>query len=307
VILNATLPEQIVGTTGEASTEVNAWERVSGWSILDEVERGRSERTHTPPVADPDVQGWGTHYFGGRRVDMSFAGQRLEIPLEYRDEFAFDARASVWVEDDTARYDVWLAGYARMQPLASRGRFVGIGRPTYASAYASGRLPEQFDLVGILKPTPRRQRKQPLSRAYRACRDLATWLTLTEGEVSDIVGVSRGTLNNWKHGGEPRQAKTAREVYQLQAVVRALRNRLGGEGLRAWLRRGNPRPFDLLEQGDLDRFERLADDVIFPREDMPARRVDAADPPAPAESLPMAVEDAPKKRSSRVRSSQLAP
>jgi transcriptional regulator with XRE-family HTH domain len=299
-----TLPEQpVVTTDAEASEWGTGDTRITSWSVLDEVESRRYNTFATVSLDEPEVEGWGLYYYlDGRRVDLSFTGRRVNVTAAYDGEFGFDARGHVWVEGDTARHNVLLAGHGQR---SSKREFIGTGRPIYEMPQLSGYLPQRFELVGIVKPPRRRQRAQPQSRADRACQDLCSWLGLTQAEVSDVVGVSRGTLNLWKHGGEPRQAKTARRLYQLRAAVRALRNRLGADGLHEWLGRGNPRPIDLLEQRNHDWFERLADEVIFPRDNAPRARLDAASPPESADQKARTPAPRKPKRSSTVRSRRL--
>lgn len=287
---------------GEASTKWGEWEtRVTSCSVLEQVEARRHDTTHTISLGDPNVEGWGLYYYlDGRRVDLSFAGHRVNVATAYDDEFAFDADGFVWVEGDTERYNVRLAGYGHA--AFSTRKFVGTGRPVYEMPYSH--LPERFDLVGILKPSRRRQRKEPLSRPYRACKELASWLGLTDEEITEIVGARRTTLYSWKRGTEPRK-RTARRLYQLHGTVRALRNVLGGEGLRSWLSDSRPRPLSLLEQGKQDEFERLADAMIFPRERTPRRRLDAAWSPEAGGRTPPAATDDIRKRASKVRSRRL--
>jgi hypothetical protein len=52
-----------------------------------------------------------------------------------------------------------------------------------------------------------------------------------------------------------------------------------GDGLATWLSEGEPSPLGLLESGDAEPFERLADEVIFPRTGEPRPRLDTAWPP----------------------------
>ena len=239
------------------------------------------------------------------RAHVAFVGHRVDVGgSEYRDELAFDAYGIVQIEGERAKHHVQLAGQGVPRSPFSGDFYFGTGRPTYEQICTSGQLPGHFAIAAVVKPPRRRQRHQPLSRAYRACKDLAAWLELNDEDIAKIVGVARTTLYSWKRGAEPRKRSAARKLYQLHGTVRALRNRLGAERLRSWLNEGSPRPITLLEQRKHEDFERLADAVIFPRDGTPRRRLDAASPPESG-AAPAATANTPK-RASTVRSRRLA-
>jgi hypothetical protein len=161
--------------------------------------------------------------------------------------------------------------------------------------------------IVVVRPPTRRVRQPKPHRAYYAFRDLGEWLEMSDEELSDIVKVSRGTATrSWKNGTPPRKREQARRLFQLHALVAALRSALGDE-LTVWLKRGSPCPTKLLEQGDFDRFARKADAVIFPPSPTPQPRLDAAWPANAASPARDRGERSGMKRPTRVRSKRLAP
>ncbi len=98
-----------------------------------------------------------------------------------------------------------------------------------------------FEITGVVvvRPPARRVRQPKPHRAYYAFQDLGDWLEMSDEELSDIVKVSRGTATrSWKLGTPPRKREQARRLYQLHALVAALRSALGDE-LIMWLKRGS--------------------------------------------------------------------
>jgi hypothetical protein len=166
-----------------------------------------------------------------------------------------------------------------------------------------------FEITGVVvvRPPARRARQPKPHRAYYAFQDLGDWLEMSDEELSDIVKVSRGTATrSWKLGTAPRKREQARRLYQLHALIAALRSALGDE-LIVWLKRGSPCPMKLLERGEFDRFERKADAIIFPPSAAPKPRLDAAWPPNAGIPVRDRDERSGMKRPSRVRSRRLAP
>lgn len=280
---------------------------VGGWGALDEVERARASQV-IEVGRTPDVFGHAFSYLeeAQRRAHVRFVGHRVPVSgCEYPDELTFDARGLLQIEGETATQVVQIAGYAKRNASDFYG---GTGRAFYEKSYTmtDRALLSPLNISAVVKPAPRRARHDPASPEYRACKDLASWLGINDEDVAEIIGVGRTTLYSWKRGVPPRRSRTAiRKLYQFHAIVRSLRDRLGAQQLRAWVNSSSPRPMELLEQGSLDDFERLADRIVFPRDEMPAQSIGAAEPPPAPVEMPTAA-DAPKKRSSRVRSSRLA-
>ena len=303
----ATTPEEVfLLEEPSCSIQMTALEEADPrWSVLDDVERARLEQT--TPEGAPDVYGQGFCYVGSntpRRVNLGFVGHRYIATTEDPEELAFDAYGVVWATGAPPRV-VRVAGQAIPQHISGLGYFVGSGRVSYQQTY-NWPLPQRFAVSGVVVPPRRRVRQQPVSRPYRACKDLGSWLGVSDEDVASMVGVGRTTLYSWKRGAEPRRPAIARQLYQLHAVLRALYSQLGEDALRHWLKHGSPCPQTLLEQRDFDLFERLADEVLFPRDDKPVRRLDAARLPDEPKASPSPADRArPLKPSSPVRSRRL--
>ena len=118
------------------------------------------------------------------------------------------------------------------------------------------------------------------SRAHTAFKELASWLGVSEHELSDILGISRAVSR--ENATEPHNKAEARRLYELHSVVSALQRALGSD-LAGWLRRGSPSPLELLKQQEHEGFERRADEVIFPTTREPRRRLDTASEPRGSE------------------------
>jgi hypothetical protein len=164
-----------------------------------------------------------------------------------------------------------------------------------------------YRVTGVVPATPpaRRARHQPPSRAYNAFQELSNWLQMSDEELAAVIKVARGTVSaSWKNGNEPRKREQARRLFQLHGLVSALHAMLG-DGLAAWLKRGSPCPLTLLERGNVDQFERLADTVIFPPNSESRPRLDAAWPANTAGTARDGAERPRLKRSARVRSRRL--
>jgi hypothetical protein len=146
---------------------------------------------------------------------------------------------------------------------------------------------------------------RPPSRAYNACQELTSWLDVSVAELAKIIDVSRTTIaNSWKNGKEPRNRAKNRRLFQLHSVVSALHQALADE-LVPWLGRGKPSPLQLLQSGEYERFERLADQVIFAG-GASRPRLDTASPPratgkAPTNST-LRMKPATRARSKRLSS-----
>jgi hypothetical protein len=165
-----------------------------------------------------------------------------------------------------------------------------------------------YKVTGVVaaKPPARRARHQEPSRAYNAFKELGSWLEMSDEELAPIVKVARGTVaTSWKNGNEPHKREQGRRLFQLHALVSALHAILGDD-LGLWLKRGSPCPLTLLEKGEIDRFERAADTLIFPPSPSPRPRLDAAWTPDDPGSARVATEPGGElKRANRVRSRRL--
>ena len=100
-------------------------------------------------------------------------------------------------------------------------------------------------------------------RAWEAFKEVASWLTATDAELAAAIGIGRTTVYTWqRENREPRRG-TARQIHELHAAIRALRRRLGGGGLEAWLGAGSPNRRQLILRGGLRELEGQIDGVLF--------------------------------------------
>jgi hypothetical protein len=113
------------------------------------------------------------------------------------------------------------------------------------------------------------------SPAFAAFKDLCRWLVMTDAEISDLVGVGRTTPYSWIRDDHEPRAATVRRLYQIHALVSAVAKRLGDEETRKWFSAGSPTPTELLAQGDVDTFGRVAHDLLFGRGDKRREALDA--------------------------------
>jgi DNA-binding XRE family transcriptional regulator len=217
-------------------------------------------------------------------------------------EFEFTAYGTTWSAGTGSR-DVRLEGVGRSfggnaTPFVHfHGHVYEVDRPTLAD------ILNVYRVNGLVAAAPkRRPALESPSRAYREFKQLAKWLELSQKDLADIIGVSRTTVSiSWgKEGKDPHNKETARRVYELHSVVSAL-HRILGTGLAGWLNRG---PMGLLKEREYKRFERCADEVIFPADGEPRPRLDTAREPHPSERV--APGGLQLKRAGRARSKRLA-
>lgn len=100
----------------------------------------------------------------------------------------------------------------------------------------------------------------------RAIDALQAILGLTAEEMSVATGVGLRTLRRWRSFTVRPRRHTARAIWRLYVAARALQRGLGAEGVTAWLHVGSPSPMDVLSEGDLAAFERLARSRILASE-----------------------------------------
>lgn len=238
-----------------------------------EAEPTTQYETNAGFIADLFGQGKST---GPTLSVLDFVGEQGRYG-EAPDEFEFTGYGTIRTLGEPSR-DVQLQGIAR--------RYFGEGTPFFRhfrghavvdERYAWPNMPDVYRVRGVIERAPKRRvRYSAPSRAYKAFKELATWLEMTDNELADIVDVSRTTVSmSWKKGVEPHNKAKARRLYELHSVVSALHEILGSE-LTGWLKRGRPCPLKLLEQKSYERFERRADEIIFPAPSEPRRRLDTA-------------------------------
>lgn len=101
------------------------------------------------------------------------------------------------------------------------------------------------------------------SPALDAARELKDWLNVTYEDLGSLTGVGPTTFFYWqREGGRPRP-NTTRDLFRLHAFVRSLRNKLGESEARSWFQSGSPSPLALVRQGEFERVEQLASDLVF--------------------------------------------
>jgi hypothetical protein len=256
---------------------------------------------------EPDVFGHGQSFASTQLSILDFEAEQCGYG-ETSDEFQFRGFGRVRSFGCGDR-DVRLQGLGQVvQGTPILRSFTGQVVVDDAESRTWSAAPELYNVEGfVAAPTqPYRGKYSPPSRAYNAFKELGAWLNLSDGELAKIIEVSRTTVtNSWKGGKEPRKHAQARRLFQLHAVARALHRALG-QHLVPWLERGQPAPLTLLREGHFGRFERLADEVIFPRDEQPRARLDAAGSPPTQMTVATSEEhNGPRKRSSRVRSRRL--
>jgi hypothetical protein len=116
------------------------------------------------------------------------------------------------------------------------------------------------------------------SRAWRTFEELARWIGIGKVRTArEVLGISRGTTNAWKMGGEP-QPSNARRLYRTHTIVKTLVRRLGLEGARSWLETGDPSPLRLLASGEFTAFDHAASALVFDGGAQESERIGAFTP-----------------------------
>lgn len=239
-------------------------------------------------------------------TQLSSLNFKASITGEEMDEFLFEGPAVIHKSGHRPRAVRFVGrGAERPSDSSFSSGFDGYGFVMSETGY-QGSYWDLFRVRGKLvveRPARRQARHHEPSRAYYAFKDLASWMRLSDDEMAQVLDISRTTpLASWKHGIEPREHAVARRLFQLYAVVRALRDRLGQDGLEEWLGRGRPYPLKLLLAHKWEQFERRADEVIFPRSDTPQPRLDAAWLPPAETAQPRSSSTRRPKRGAPVRS-----
>jgi hypothetical protein len=141
--------------------------------------------------------------------------------------------------------------------------------------------------------------------AYRAFKDLRTWLSVDDEQVADMLGIGRTTPYAWKREGHEPRPETARRIYEYYAVLDSLRRRLGPSGFHLWLRDGRPPRRERLLAGELEALDRDVHSVLF--RPTPDRRPDLRWAPEPTDVGPdtNAANPVPRRASRRPRRARL--
>ncbi|MFI4977502.1 MAG: hypothetical protein ACHQC8_02315 [Solirubrobacterales bacterium] len=286
------------------------WDLERGWPGVVTEPVGMPTRTYrvapTPYGTTGNVYGEGFCYSPTQLPTLHFIGEREEDGDD-GGEFAFAGLGTVG-----AFRNVFVRGTATRTFKIEQTPFlegfhghVTVSDDEYAWSVNTTSLYQVTGVVAI-RPPGRRARYQKPSRAYDVFKELGAWLEMSDEELAPIVKVARGTVSrSWKNGTEPRKREQARRLFQLHGLASALHSVLG-DRLAVWLKRGSPCPLKLLEMGDIDRFERLADEVIFAGAGAPRPRLDTAWPPSTAGKAPtnstLRMKPATRARSKRLSS-----
>ncbi|WP_406730400.1 hypothetical protein [Streptomyces sp. NBC_01794] len=123
---------------------------------------------------------------------------------------------------------------------------------------AADELSAQFSnpqtMATTVTVTPPPASPQPLS-ILKLVDDLILWLDITYEQLSQMVGVSRGTFFYWRQSGVNPRPNNSRPILRLHAILSLLIQRFGQDGARAWLHSDAERTWEALSRGDLDSVE----------------------------------------------------
>ena len=115
-----------------------------------------------------------------------------------------------------------------------------------------------------------------------ALTQIANWLQMSDGEMAELVGVSRRTVVNW-HAGRGGYGATTRKLFSTHALISQLVMKEGLERTRLWLNSlasdGTKTRLQMMASG-ADGFAavlRQAEPILFPTSVPPRPEVDNAD------------------------------
>ena len=115
---------------------------------------------------------------------------------------------------------------------------------------------EPSDVIGDLRswtPAPDLPAtRSPAQVALGAVSDIQRWLAVGQDQVAALAGYAPRSVKNWREGMDPYPA-TVRRLFDLHALLRALSQSLGTEGVRLWLADAG--------SAGVSRRERLGDDA----------------------------------------------
>lgn len=156
-------------------------------------------------------------------------------------------------------------------------------------AEAAGRPPMAEPVVDT-EPTAPPELAEIPNKAVKAAADLQSWLNLNLDEVAAITGTSKSSILYWKRQNALPRPGTARNLYHVHALVRALMAATYPDPPLVRLKAtssGSPiAALDLLLQGKVDEAERLLRPILFAykpgatrMDRLPSLEGDSIDPP----------------------------
>jgi hypothetical protein len=148
------------------------------------------------------------------------------------------------------------------------------------------------------------------NRAVQAVEDLQQWLDLTVDQVAELTGSSKSAIHYWKRENALPRPGTARHLFKVHALVRALKAATEPDPplstLTATQVHGGPSAYELLKSGNYDQAETLVRNLLFGEGRLPSdqRTPDLMGDSIPApEAIGLGLKT-PVKRARRVKLSR---
>lgn len=126
--------------------------------------------------------------------------------------------------------------------------------------------------------------------------EIRNWLNLTYDEISQMSGVSRSSIFNWKDQGRIPRATSVRSIQRLHSIAQLVVLRFGLDGAMRWLHAGNSKPYDRLMAADIDGLEDDLRSSLFRQPDLVPEEMNSIGRP---DTIELTGEAKPPKRSSR--------
>ena len=141
---------------------------------------------------------------------------------------------------------IYYASRPAFEEAAQLGRLVGETRPKHTTVVFEAKA-AAASMLGHSMPSGRKQH----TAAASLTRQLRSHFGLTQTELSQALGVSLRTVQNWERTGE---ASRPRHLRDLEELGNILRDSAKSSDIPAWLRSendafGGRRPIDLLKEG----------------------------------------------------------
>ncbi len=102
--------------------------------------------------------------------------------------------------------------------------------------------------------------------AWTAFKELGTWLSLSDRETAQLLGLGDKTAYGWRREGRPPQPRLARRLYEAHAFVRQLVDALGApEAHRVLAQGGDDSALALIKDNRVAEAEARFADLIYSR------------------------------------------